>query len=151
MATQAFNAQKTTISREDPATPGTYEAIAEIKTFGGLGGGSANVIDATTLDSDGKEKLMGLLDEGQLTLEVNFVPRNLMHQALIQDRKDQALRNFKITFSDNRNVGGTPTSCIISAYVLSFNVSGGVDALTAGSIALEISDAADWTFGAAAP
>lgn len=151
MATQAFNAQKTTIARESTTTPGTFEAIGEIRSFDGLGGGSANVIDATTLDSDGKEKLMGLMDEGQLSLEVNFVPRNAMHQALMQDRTDQAMRRFKITFSDNRRLGGTATEAEFDAYVLSFGISGGVDALTAGTIALEITDAATWTWGTATP
>lgn len=139
MATQAFNAQGTIIARESE-TPGTYTSIAEIRSFSGPGG-SAAIIDATTLLSTGKEKVMGLMDEGQLTLELNFVPGDTGQQALLADRAAQLRQNFKITFSDANNATGT-----FAAYVMGFTVGGGVDALTTATVTLEITGAVVWDF-----
>src|SRR5688572_24275389 len=101
MASNAFNSQGTLIAREG-TTPGTCTPIAEIRSFSGPGGSSA-VIDATTLSSTGKEKILGLQDEGQLTLELNFSPGDSGQQALLADRAAQLRKNFKITFSNATN------------------------------------------------
>lgn len=139
MATAAFNAQGTIIARES-ATPGTYAPLAEIRSFTGPGGQSA-VIDATTLQSTGKEKVMGLADEGQLSLELNFVPGDTGQQALLADRAGQVRKKFRITFSDENN-----TTATFDAYVMGFSVAGGVDALTTATVTLEISGAVVWDF-----
>jgi tail tube protein len=139
MATSAFNAQGSIIAREG-TTPGTYTSIAEIRSFSGPGG-SASIIDATTLLSTGKEKVMGLMDEGQLTLEMNFVPGDSGQQALLADRAAQLKKNFRITFSDVNNATAT-----FGAYVMSFTVGGGVDALTTATVTLEITGAVVWDF-----
>lgn len=142
MATAAFNAQGTIIAREG-ATPGTYTSIAEIRSFSGPGG-SAAVIDATTLLSTGKEKVMGLMDEGQLTLEMSFVPGDTGQQALLADRAAQLRKNFKITFSDANNATAT-----FAAFVMGFTIGGGVDALTTATVTLEVTGAVVWDFNPA--
>lgn len=143
MATLAFNAQKTKIQREG-STPGTYEDIAEIRSFSGPGG-QANVIDATTLQSSGKEKVMGLQDEGQLTLEMNFVPGDQGQQNLLADRAAGIKKKFKIIFSDKVTAGvASGTTASFEALVLGFSVSGGVDALTSAQVTLEITGAVIW-------
>jgi hypothetical protein len=135
----AFNAQGTTIARES-ATPGAYVTLAEIRSFTGPGGQSA-VIDATTLQSTGKEKVLGLQDEGQLSLECNFEPGDAGQQALLADRAASTKKKFKITFSDENNA-----TAIFDAFVMGFSVAGGVDALTTATITLEISGAVVWDF-----
>jgi hypothetical protein len=137
MPSAAFNSQGTTIAREGN-TPGTYVALAEIRSFSGPGG-TAAVIDATTLGSDGKEKVMGLQDEGTLSLEMNFVPGDTGQQALLSDRSLQQVKNFKITFSNSANSTAT-----FGAYVTGFTVAGGVDALTTATVTLEITGAVVW-------
>lgn len=127
------------ISREG-TTPGTYTPIAEIRSFSGPGG-TAAIIDATTLGSTGKEKIMGLQDEGTLSLELNFSPGDSGQQALLADRAGQVKKKFKITFSDANNATAT-----FSAYVTGFTVGGGVDALTTATVTLEITDAVVWDF-----
>jgi hypothetical protein len=84
---------------------------------------------------------MGLMDEGQLTLELNFVPGDTGQQALLADRAAQLRKNFKITFSDANNATGT-----FAAYVMGFTVGGGVDALTTATVTLEITGAVVWDF-----
>lgn len=142
MATNAFNAQGTIIGREG-TTPGTYVSIAEIRSFSGPGG-SAAIIDATTLLSTGKEKVMGLMDEGQLTLELNFSPGDTGQQALLADRAAQIRKNFQITFSDVNNATAT-----FAAYVMGFTIGGGVDALTTATVTLEVTGAVVWDFNPA--
>lgn len=137
MATQAFNAQGTIIAYET-ATPGTYTPIAEIRSFTGPGG-AATVIDATTLSSTGKEKVLGLLDEGTLGLELNFVPGDPGQIQLRADRAAQTRRGYRITFSDANDSTAT-----FQALVSSYTVSGGVDALTTLAVNLEITNAIVW-------
>lgn len=138
-----FNAQKTKIQRET-ATPGTYADIAEIRSFSGPGG-QANIIDATTLQSLGKEKVMGLQDEGQLTLEMNFNASDSAQQDLLEDRAAGAKKKFKIIFSDKITGGiAAGTTATFEAFVIGFTVSGGVDALTAAQVTLEITGAVTW-------
>lgn len=145
MTSAAFNAQRSKIQRET-ATPGTYADIAEIRSFSGPGG-QANIIDATTLQSLGKEKVMGLQDEGQLTLEANFVGKDAGQQDLLEDRAAGVKRKFKIIFSDVITGGiAAGTSAAFEAFVIGFTVSGGVDALTSAQITLEITGAVTWTF-----
>ena len=145
MSSNAFNAQKTIIAREG-TTPGTFTPIAEIRSFSGPGG-QANIIDATTLESLGKEKVMGLQDEGQLTLEMNFVPGNQGQKDLLADRAAGLKKKFKITFSDVITSGSAAgTTATFDAFVIGFTVSGGVDALTSAQVTLEITGAVAWVY-----
>lgn len=142
MATQAFNAQGSIIAYET-ATPGTYTPIAEIRSFTGPGG-TATVIDATTLSSTGKEKVLGLMDEGNISLSMNFVPADPGQVQLRTDRAAQTRRNYRITFSDTDN-----TTATFLAFVSQYTVGGGVDALTTLDVTLEITN--DITWGVATP
>lgn len=142
MASNAFNAQGTIIAREG-ATPGVYAPIAEIRSFTGPGGQSA-VIDATNLSSTGKEKVLGLQDEGQLSMELSFVPGDTGQQALLSDRAASLKKKFRITFSDVNN-----TTATFDAFVMGFSVAGGVDALTTATVTLEITGAVVWDFNPA--
>jgi Lambda phage tail tube protein, TTP len=144
MATTAFNAQGTTIARESDTTPGSFVAIAEIRSFSGPGGTSA-IIDATTLGSSGREKLMGLQDEGTLSLELNYSPTDSGQQALLADRTAQLRKQFKITFSNTATLAQRATATFF-AYVTGFTIGGGVDALTTATVTLEITDSITWDF-----
>lgn len=130
----AIEAQGIVISRgTGSGSPETFEAIPEIKSFSGPGG-SASVIDVTSIASTGKEKKMGLQDEGQLTLTINYVPDNTVHAALRDDRDNRTERNFRIVFTDD---GGTQWD--FAGYVTGFSVSGGVDAVVEAQVTIEIS------------
>jgi len=132
MTTNAFNTQGTLIKRGDGASAEVFTTIGEIKTFNGPSGQAA-VLDATHLESTAREKLMGLPDEGQVTFTMNFIPSNAQQVALYNDRKNRTKRNFKIVFSD---IGAAEMA--FSAFVLGFNVVGGVDQLAEASLILEI-------------
>ena len=116
-------------------SPTNMQAIGNVVSFNGPGG-SASVIDVTNLDSLAKEKRMGLPDEGQFTLELNYDPDNAAHIALRTARKTRTKVEFKLTLTDV-----TATSLIFYGYVLGFAIQGGVDAVIKASLTIEIDGA----------
>ncbi|MCD1591809.1 hypothetical protein K7H13_13730 [Qipengyuania citrea] len=118
----------------DPA--GTPVVLTNVTSFDGPTG-SAAVIDATTLASVAKEKLMGLRDEGQFSFEFNYNPADTTHEALAAARASQALKPFEVDFN------GTDVMTF-SGYVTNFGVKGAVDDLVAGSCTIEITGEVVW-------
>lgn len=127
----AFNAQGTLIEVET-ATPNTFVAVNGVRTFSGPGG-QANVIDATTLQSTGKEKLLGLKDEGQFSLACTYLPTDPGQLRLQAVRASGLATDFRVTFSD-----ADETELTFSGFCQGFSISGGVDELTAADITIEI-------------
>lgn len=121
------------------ATPQTYTEIAEVVDFDGPGG-SASVIDASHLKSTAREKRMGLPDEGQFSLSVNWIPTDTGQSAVRTARSNRSLKGFRITYTD---AAGTIQT--FNGYVLQFSSSGSVDAKVDGSITIEISGAVSTT------
>lgn len=136
MSDNAIDAQGIVISRgSGSGSPETFTAIPEVKSFNGPGG-SASVIDVTDLASTAKEKRMGLQDEGQLSLTLNYIPDNAVHMGLRSDRANQTLRNFRIVFTDTGD-----TQWDFAGFVTGFTVSGGVDNVVEANVTIEISGA----------
>lgn len=129
MSSAAIEAQGMLIQRFNGAN---YETIPEVKSFTGPGG-SAAVIDVTDLQSLAKEKRMGLADEGQLQLTINYIPDDEVHAALRADREARTETEFKIVFTDDAE-----TEWEFSAFVTGFSVSGSVDAVVEAQVTLEI-------------
>ncbi len=129
----AINAQGVALKRGNGATPETFTIIGEITRFDGPGG-SASVIDVTTLQSTAKEKRMGLIDEGQYTFTVNLDPTDVQQAGLRADRAARTLRNFQLVLTDASN-----TTLTFSAFVTEFKISGAVDQVITAAVTLEIS------------
>lgn len=109
-----------------------YVHIAEIKDFSAFGG-SAAVIDITNLDSQAKEKLMGLQDFGQVTFNFNHIASDAGQVALETAKASRLKQDFNLTLTD------TPaTTYSFSAFVLSKGISGGVEQAVSGSCTVEI-------------
>jgi len=132
MSGNALVSQGMTIGIGDGASPEVYTTIADVISISGPGGSSA-VIDTTDLSSTAKEKRMGLPDEGQVTLEINYIPANVQHALLRSTRAAQTLVNFRITFTDS-----PMTTWTFAANVLGFSISNAVDAVTTASVTLEV-------------
>jgi len=115
------------------------ELVGKIISFTGPGG-SANVIDTTSLESSAKQKMMGLPDEGQFTFEVNLIPDDAGQIELRQDRAARALGECILMLTDDDN-----TALEFKAYCLGFSISGSVDNVVRASITLEITGDVDWT------
>lgn len=80
-------------------TGATIVNIAEIRSMDGIGGGSTDTIDVTDWNSTAKEKLTGLTDNGELTMEANFGSNTSM-QELYTKKASGAVTNFWLGFSD---------------------------------------------------
>lgn len=119
------------------ATPNTYTNVGEIVDWDGPGG-SASVIDTTHLSSTAKEKLMGLMDEGQFSFNLNNVFSDTGQQACRTARTARTLKGWRLTYSDS-------TVQTWNGYCLAFSTSGGVDDKVNGSITVEISGAVTTT------
>jgi hypothetical protein len=117
-------------------TPVTYTEIGEVTDFSGPDG-SASEIDVTHLRSTAKEFLMGLPDEGNISLSINWDQSDLGQAAIAAARTARTEETFKITYSD----GSTAT---FDGYVLGLTSSGSIDGKVDGSITIRITGAVTW-------
>ena len=137
MSVKAIESQGITI-QYIVGSPGSMAGIANITSFSGPGG-SASVIDVTNLNSTAKEKLMGLPDEGQFSIDINFDPDDSSHQNLRGARVSRTRTEFKINFTDQN-----PASATFWGYVLGFAISGAVDQQVKAAITIEIDGPVTW-------
>jgi hypothetical protein len=137
MSSNALDSQGMILQIQDPTgspeSPFTFTAIPEIVDISGPGG-QANEIDVTDLSSTSKEFRMGLQDEGQITLQMMFIPGNTIHAQLRTDKANQTLRPFKLLFTDSPQ-----TTWSFSAYVLGLEISNAVDEVTRATCTLRVS------------
>ena len=93
------------LQRGNAATPEIFTTIAEVTNISGPSL-SQEAIDVTSHSSSGafREKVGGLLDGGEVTLDVNFVPTGATHKeaegGLLKDMTDRTVNNYKLIFSD---------------------------------------------------
>lgn len=113
-------------------SPATRTLIGEVTDFTGPGG-SAAIIDVTHLKSTAKEKLVGLPDEGQLSMNLNLDPADAGQRECWEARQNQEGRNFELELTD-----ASTTTLTFTAFVLEFSMSAGVDDKISASITLEI-------------
>lgn len=135
----AINAQGVQLLRGDGGSPEILSLIGEVQSFDGPGG-SATVIDVSTLQSLAKEKRMGLPDEGQFTFEVNLDPSDTQQMGLVADRKARVKRHFRMILTD-----AAATTLNWDAFVLDFKINGSVDNVVKASVTLEITGPVDWS------
>ena len=105
-------------------------------------------IDVTTLDSTAKEKMIGLQDEGQVSMECLLSSSATdMHSKLRDDRANRRKGIFAIQMTDGSTPDGYPTKVDFDAYVTGFALSGGVDNVVKASISMELTSACKWREG----
>lgn len=132
MSSNALDSQGMIIQYDSGGSP-QWITITEVSEMSGPGGQAAE-IDVTDLSSTGKEFRMGLQDEGQISLTVNYIPTDTSHSALRTRRANQTLTSFRILFTDSPQ-----TTWSFSAFVLGLEISNSVDDVTKGTITLRIS------------
>jgi hypothetical protein len=94
---KAIESQGSRIAYSDGGSPSSFTSLGNITGISDLGGGSAPVNDVSNLDSIFREKMMGLPDEGQVTLTLNPDPDNTGHIALRSARKTRTRLEFRCT------------------------------------------------------
>src|SRR5210317_45028 len=79
----------------DDASPEVYTEVAQVVSLSGPDGSAAE-INVTALDSTAAEFVMGLPDEGNVSVEVIYDPTDTNHTALYNARAAQSLKHFQI-------------------------------------------------------
>lgn len=137
--TQALAAYGTLLKIGDGAGPEVFTTIAEISNLGGPAL-SQDPIDVTHHSSPGawKEFVGGLLDGGELSAELNFIPTEATHRdasgGLLNDLKNRTLRNFELVFPD-----GGATTWSFSAFITGFEIGAPVDGKLSASMTIKLS------------
>jgi predicted secreted protein len=139
MTSAAQVALATVLKRGDGGGPEVFNAVAEVISFGGPDG-EPTVIDVSHLGSTARDKLVGLLDEGQVTLTLNHIPGDAEQSGMRADRATigQTPRNYQLVLPD-------ATTITFAALVLSFNIAGDPDSQVTLAVTLEVSGLATWT------
>lgn len=128
----ALLSQSMTIAVGDGASPEVFAPITEVNSIDGPSG-QAPEIDVTDLSSTSREFVLGLEDEGEISLDLNFIPKNTQHSQLRTDKSSGAKRNYQITFTDS-----PATTWTFQALVKTLSVSNAIDAVTKGSATLRV-------------
>lgn len=129
----------TLLKSGDGASPTeSFTTIAEVTNIGGPNL-SLDAIETTSHSSIGgwKEFIGGLLDGGEVSLEINYDPVGATHDAstgLIYDMINRTVRNFELVFPDTGN-----TTWSFSALVKAFEPSEPVDDKLTASVTLKVS------------
>ena len=77
---------------------------------------------------------MGLPDEGQFSIDLNYDPADAGQARLFSIRNSQTLGNFRVTYANG-------TIDTFSGYVLEFTTSGGLDDVLKAKATIEITGA----------
>jgi predicted secreted protein len=115
------------------ASQPTWTQVKNVKSYSGFDG-SATEIDVTDLDSDAKEKRLGLMDNGSFSMDVNVNMADPGQAALKAAQKASSLESFKLQYPDG-------TAAAFSASVKSFPIAGSTDGVITSTIALTVSGA----------
>jgi hypothetical protein len=111
-------------------SPGIWLEVKEMKTWNEAQAESAD-IDITHLRSIRKEYLVGLADDGTLSMDCNFLLKDPGQLEMRSARSDRQERSFRVTYSD----GSIAT---FSGFVKSFPHQGAVDAAVTGSVSIRV-------------
>lgn len=136
----------------------TVVSVLEIDNVSDVGefGPQADDIDVTNLKSTAKEYLVGLPDNGEATLQINFNPQDPVHQFLNDHAGTSTRLQFMVGLSDGTaaptNVAGvltTPTNrttAKFTASVKSFRGSIKANDADRATCSLRISGAITWHY-----
>ena len=136
MASSAISSQGMKIYIGDTASPNAYTQITEVTGISGPSS-QANLIDVTNLDSTAKEFVPGLKDEGEIRLDINWVPDLSIHQQIRIAQTARTKKSFVIEFSDTAPV----TRWEFSGYVTQCQISGSVDNALKAAVTIKITGA----------
>ena len=102
--TSATSGFGTLLKEGDGGSPEAFTAIAEVRSLSGPSS-TMSPIDVTNHQSTSgwREFVAGLLDGGQVTLDINYLPANATHNAstgFLNTYENKTSRNFLLRFPD---------------------------------------------------
>jgi hypothetical protein len=125
--------------RGDGQSSETFTEVASVSGFSGLGGGAPAIHDATTLSDAFRRKLVGVRDEGQMSVTLQWHGSDEQFRGMQADRADATLRNFELEFPDG-------DVAALAGYVLTFEIGAVSDSAVTVNCNIEIDGAVTWAF-----
>lgn len=119
---QAINGQGATISVSTDGV--TFTEVKEVKSFGGIGGGTASIKDVTHLKSSAKEKRLGLKDEGQVTIGGNYIETDAGQEMMQVARDNSTKLTMKVEIDNKVTPTGNGTTWEFDVFVQTFKTDG---------------------------
>lgn len=137
MASLAVSAFGTLLKIGDGASPEVFTTVAELRTISGPTL-TAETIDVTTHNTPTpfRRYISGLLDGGEVTFDINFIPTDTTHgysTGLLKDMTDRTRRNFQIVFPDT----GT-TTWLLPTVITGFEMSSDPADVLMASVTLKV-------------
>ena len=135
----------TLLKMGDGADPEVFTTIAEVKDIGGPSY-ETGTHDVTNQSSPGavREFISGLIDAGEVTFDVNWMPGNATHDdatGLLAAQLDRELKSFRLVWPQF-----TPNEqCAFEALVTGFETNSPVDDPLSASVTLKVSGLPVWT------
>jgi hypothetical protein len=118
----AISGQGATISVSTDGT--TYVEVGEVKSFSGIGGGTASIKDVTHLKSLAKEKQTGLKDEGSVSIGGNYIDGDVGQEMMQEARTDSSILKMKVELDNKKTPTGNGTSWEFDVFVQTFKTDG---------------------------
>lgn len=118
----AIGGQNATISVSTDGT--TWVEVGEVKSFGGIGGGTASIKDVTHLKSTAKEKKTGLKDEGQVSIGGNYLEDDAGQEMMRDARDASTILSMKVELDNKKTPTGKGTTWQFDVYVQTFKTDG---------------------------
>ncbi len=117
-----------------------FTTIAEVKSVGGPNM-QGSTIDVTSMDSANRtrEFISSLIDPGDLTWAMNFLPATAGHQGIYTDMLNGTKRNFQIVWTD-----AASTTCALVAIVTGYQITSNIDAALEANITTKITGTPTW-------
>lgn len=108
--------------------------VGEVVSFSDLDGGSSAEIDVSHLLSEAKEYLLGLLDSGTFSMELNYIFGDAGQAEARAARRSRQKRNFQVILPNDES-----TTLKFKGFVQSAPLSGGVDQKLASTMTVRVS------------
>lgn len=118
------------------ATPVTFTQVNNVKTYSGFDG-SASELDRTNLSSTAKEFVLGLVDPGQFSIEIDHDLNDAGQAALRAKQQSGVISNFKLVLPG----AVANLTYTFTGFVKKFATTGGVDQIVKASVDIRISGA----------
>lgn len=137
MSDRALHGFGTLLQRGDGLVPETFTSVAEVKSISGPDMSSdTHDVTAHTDGDPWRTKIPGLLDAGQLSFDVNFLPFDPTHDStggLVADFAARSVRNWRLVFPDPGQ-----TTWEMRGFVSGLSFSEPVDDILSASVTIEL-------------
>ncbi len=140
MTSKATSTRGAQVQRGDGLTPEGFMKVGEVTGFKGPSS-KATTIDVTSMDSDAMEFIPGLVDNGEVSLDFNFVGSDMQQAGLVADIAAGTIRTHRLVANDHDS---NPTTATFLGMVTGHDLSGSVNQVLKGSASIKISGAITW-------